>query len=393
MASLTLAAGETRPLVAHVVYRFAVGGLENGVVNLINHLPVHRWRHAVVALDSVDPVFASRIQVPGVTLHCLNKPPGHGYRMWPAWIRLLRRLKPQIVHSRNLAALEAQIPAWWVGVPGRVHSEHGRDLADVDGTNLKHLWMRRLYLPFVHQTIALGQELTEYSANRVGVPKARLRTVYNGVDTERFTPPPNGRKLSIPGCPFDHERHWLIGTVGRMQTVKAQPILVRAFTRLVSQFPALRERARLVVVGEGPLRAECELELRKAGIESLAWFAGERGDIPSVMRGLDCFVLPSLTEGISNTILEAMASGLPVIATDVGANSELVVEGVTGFLVAPGRDDELAVAISSLASDSVRSLRMGRLGLERVQSSFSLGQMVTRYEDVYQSVLDSWVPG
>ena len=101
-----------RPLICHVVYRFAVGGLENGVVNLINHLPAERWRHAVVSLTDIDPAFARRITTPGVVLHALHKPPGQGFRQWPALVRLFRQLRPAIVHTRNLAALEAQPAAW-----------------------------------------------------------------------------------------------------------------------------------------------------------------------------------------------------------------------------------------------------------------------------------------
>ena len=374
------------PLICHVVYRFAVGGLENGVVNLINHLPADRWRHAVVSLTDIDPTFAARIRTPGVALHALHKPPGQGFRQWPALARLFRQLRPAIVHTRNLAALEAQLPARWAGVPGRVHGEHGRDAEDPDGTSRKHQWMRRAYRPFVQHTIALGRELADYSLNRIGIPPGRLHTIYNGVDTERFHPAAAGRQ-PLAGSPFNDPALWLVGTVGRMQTVKAQPALARAFVLALQQQPTLRERLRLVLVGDGPLRAECESVLRQAGVAELAWFAGERGDVPDVMRGLDCFVLPSLAEGISNTILEAMASGLPVLATAVGANSELVVPGATGRLVPPGDAGALAEGLVQMAQDAAATAAHGRAGRQRVEQRFSLGSMVAAYESVYQRVL------
>lgn len=374
------------PLICHVVYRFAVGGLENGVVNLINHLPADRWRHAVVSLTDIDPTFAARIRTPGVALHALHKPPGQGFRQWPALARLFRQLRPAIVHTRNLAALEAQLPARWAGVPGRVHGEHGRDAEDPDGTSRKHQWMRRAYRPFVQHTIALGRELADYSLNRIGIPPGRLHTIYNGVDTERFHPAAAGRQ-PLAGSPFNDPALWLVGTVGRMQTVKAQPVLARAFVLALQQQPTLRERLRLVLVGDGPLRAECESVLRQAGVAELAWFAGERGDVPDVMRGLDCFVLPSLAEGISNTILEAMASGLPVLATAVGANSELVVPGATGRLVPPGDAGALAEGLVQMAQDAEATAAHGRAGRQRVEQRFSLGSMVAAYESVYQRVL------
>ncbi len=373
------------PLICHVVYRFAVGGLENGVVNLINGLPRGRWRHAVVSLTEVDPAFAARIRAPGVALHALHKPPGQGFRQWPALARLFRDMRPTIVHTRNLAALEAQLPAWWVGVPGRVHGEHGWDADDPDGRSCRHQWMRRAYKPFVHQTIALGQAIADYGRNRIGIAPERLQNIYNGVDTARFCPP-QGSRASIPGCPFHQPALWLMGTVGRMQTVKAQPVLARAFVHAVRTQPALRARLRLVLVGDGPLRAECEQVLQAAGMAELAWFAGERADVPDVMRGLDCFVLPSLAEGISNTILEAMATRLPVVATNVGANGELVVDGETGRLVVAGDPIALGDALLQLAADPQRAAAMGDAGRRRVEQRFSLGAMVAAYDNVYQLV-------
>lgn len=376
---------DARPLIVHVVYRFAVGGLENGVVNLINGLPRDRWRHAVVSLTEVDRAFAARIQTPGVALHALHKPPGQGFRQWPALARLFRELRPSIVHTRNLAALEAQLPAWWVGVPGRVHGEHGWDADDPDGRSRRHQWMRRAYKPFVQQTIALGQAIADYGRDRIGIAPERLHNIYNGVDTARFCPPQGGR-AAIPGCPFQQPGLWLVGTVGRMQTVKAQPMLARAFVHAIHAQPALRARLRLVLVGDGPLRAECEQVLQAAGMAELAWFAGERADVPDVMRGLDCFVLPSLAEGISNTILEAMATRLPVVATNVGANGELVVHGETGRLVAAGDPIALGEALLQLASDPQQAAAMGEAGRRGVEQRFSLGAMVAAYDNVYQLV-------
>ena len=137
------------PLIVHVVYRFDVGGLENGVVNLINRLPAQSWRHAVVSLTDVDPAFAARISRSNVRFIALHKAPGHAVRLYPRLVALLRELKPAIVHTRNLAALEATLPAWIAGVPARLHGEHGRDIGDLDGSNVRYQRVRRLYRPFV----------------------------------------------------------------------------------------------------------------------------------------------------------------------------------------------------------------------------------------------------
>jgi sugar transferase (PEP-CTERM/EpsH1 system associated) len=378
-------APDARPLIAHVVYRFAVGGLENGVVNLINHMPHHRWRHVVIALTEVDPGFSARISRKDVDCLSLHKPPGQGLWLYPKLWRLLRQLRPAIVHTRNLGALEFQVPAALARVPGRIHGEHGRDADDVDGTNRRHILMRRLYRHFVHQHIALGNELGGYLQHKVGVPAAMLHTIYNGVDQTRFRPAP--QRQPIEGCPFADPGLWLLGTVGRMQTVKAQPVLAQAFVLAVQAQPALRQRLRLVMVGGGALQAECQAILQAAGMSDLAWLPGERADVPDVMRGLDCFALPSLAEGISNTILEAMSTALPVLATRVGANAELVAEGTSGYLVPAGDAKALAEGVLRMASDPVAARSMGQAGRQLVEQRFSLQAMVAAYESVYRRVL------
>ncbi|MDE2146261.1 MAG: TIGR03088 family PEP-CTERM/XrtA system glycosyltransferase [Burkholderiales bacterium] len=372
--------------VLHLVYRFDTGGLENGVVNLIEQMPVQAFRHTVVALTEVAPAFARRIRRPDVEFVSLHKPPGHGARLYPRLVRLLRERRPDIVHTRNLAALECQVPAWWAGVPVRIHGEHGRDVEDLDGTSRRHQWMRRAYRPFVHRYVALSRDLAGYLEQRVGVPRRRIAQIYNGVDAQRFSPAAGGR-APIAGCPFADPALWLVGTVGRMQAVKAQTLLARAFVRALQQAPALRERLRLVMVGDGPLRAEARALLEAAGVADLAWLPGERADVPDVMRGLDAYVLPSLAEGISNTILEAMACGLPVLATEVGGNAELVQAGVTGRLVAAGDAAALARGLLDLAGDRAASAAMGRAGRQRVLRSFSLPAMVASYQGLYDELL------
>ncbi len=375
---------DVRPLVAHVIHRFDTGGLENGIVNLINHMPADAYRHAVIALTDITD-FKNRIQRPDVQFFALNKQPGHVLWIYPQLYRLFRQLKPAIVHTRNLAALEATVPAWAARVPARIHGEHGRDVGDFDGTNKKCQWIRRIYSPFVKHYIALSQDLAHYLTHSVGIGAKRVTQIYNGVDTSRFHP--SSQRQDIPGSPFNKAGLWLVGTAGRMQTVKNQTNLARAFVQAINAEPRLRERLRLVMVGDGPLRNESLAILESAGLAELAWLPGERKDIPDVMRGLDCFVLPSLGEGISNTILEAMASGLPVIATAVGGNPELVDDARTGHLVPAADPGALARAIIALALTPEKARAMGNAGRKRIEAQFSITAMIDSYQQIYDRLL------
>jgi sugar transferase (PEP-CTERM/EpsH1 system associated) len=376
---------DPRPLIAHVMFRFDTGGLENGIVNLINHMPEDRYRHAVVALTEVTE-FRQRIRRTDVQFVSLNKPPGQGLWQYPKWYRLFRHMRPDIVHTRNLAALECQLPAWAARVPVRIHGEHGRDVGDLDGSNRTNQRIRRFYKPYVHHYLALSRDLAEYLTQRIGVPADRITQVYNGVDTDVFQPFPAGPQR-IDGCPFDPAQHWIVGTVGRMQPVKDQVMLARAFVHALEQSPALRDRLRLVMIGDGPLLAQVQSVLHAAGVTDLAWLPGERSDVATIMRGLHAFALPSLAEGISNTILEAMASGLPVIATDVGGNADLVLKGKTGEIIAAADPLAMANRILQLAHEPERARDMGAVGRRRVEASFSMQAMVQNYQYVYDMQL------
>lgn len=368
----------------HVFYRFDVGGLENGVVNLINNMPANAYRHAIIALTEVTD-FRQRIQRDDVQFISLHKPPGHLFRLFPRLYRIFRELKPAIVHSRNLAALEVAVPAWLAGVQVHIHGEHGRDVGDLDGSNKTYQWVRRLYNPFVSHWIALSRDLTGYLTGRVDIPARKVTQIYNGVDAERFHPAVSPAPIS--GCPFRHPEHWLVGTVGRMQTVKDQTLLARAFIRTLELVPELESRLRLVMIGDGPLRPEAQALLDTAGVADLAWLPGERQDVADVLRGLDCFVLPSLAEGISNTILEAMASGLPVIATRVGGNPELVIEGETGVLVPASDPEVMARAIIDYVANPEQARMAGAKGRAEIEQSFSMTAMVGAYRGLYDQSL------
>lgn len=370
----------------HIVYRFDIGGLENGVVNLINHMPEGAYRHAVLALTEAPESFSRRIRRADVPVIALHKPPGHGIWLYPKLYKLFRELRPAVVHTRNLAALEAVVPAWAARVPGRVHSEHGLEGRDLAAGASPYDRVRRLYRPFVSQYIALSSDLARYLSSGVGVKGDRLAQIYNGVDSEKFTPAPEG-PAPILDCPFSPSAHWLVGTVGRMHEVKDQPTLARAFVRAIELQPGLRERLRLVMVGDGPLKASVMEILRTAGVEHLSWLPGERSDVADVMRGLHCFALPSRSEGISNVILEAMASGLPILATEVGGNPELVSAGRTAELVPPSDPEAMAQALVRLASEPARAAAMGRDARAEVESRFSMRAMVQAYQGLYDGVL------
>jgi sugar transferase (PEP-CTERM/EpsH1 system associated) len=321
-----------------------------------------------------------------VPVFALHKPAGNSpvmhFKLW----RLLRQLRPDIVHSRNLGALEATVPAMLAGVPVRIHGEHGREVDDLDGRNARQQMMRRLFKPFVSHYTAVSQDLESYLHQKIGVARSRIAQIYNGVDAERFHPAAE-RREDVPCEGFAGADKFVIGTVGRMQEVKDQLTLARAFVRLVHDVPAAKRRLRLVMIGEGPLREKVRRLLAEAGVGDLAWLPGERDDVPRMMRCFDLFVLPSLAEGISNTILEAMASGLPVLATDVGGNPELVAPGVTGSLVPRNDAASMARAMRTYVESAELCRSQGANARRTIERRFGMEAMAGAYMAVYDNML------
>jgi len=371
--------------IVHIVHRFDTGGMENGMVNLFNTLSPQRFRHTVVALTDYSD-FRQRIVAQPVGFHALHRPPGHGLGWMKRLWTLLRELKPDLVHTRNLAALEAQFVAVAAGVRATVHGEHGRDVFDLYGQNWKYNLLRRAARPCVSNYIAVSRDLATWLRLTVGVPPSKLHQIYNGVDSTAFYPRTGGRPDVLPPG-FAKPDSLVFGSVGRMVEVKDYPTLVRAFIELVRQHPDAADRVRLVIVGEGGARAPCQALLREAGLAHRAWLPGERHDIAAIMQALDVFVLPSKNEGISNTILEALASGLPVIATAVGGNVELVESGVNGLLVRSGDVADMAQALLAYWTRPAQGVEQGRQARQMAEQRYSIPAMAAAYAAVYEQTL------
>jgi sugar transferase (PEP-CTERM/EpsH1 system associated) len=367
--------------ICHLLWSFRTGGLENGVVNLINQLDADQFRHSIICLTDYDAAFFARIQCPGVKIYSLNKRPGHDISSFWRCLRLLRQLQPDICHSRNIAAMEYQLAALLARVPLRVHGEHGWDLTDLAGQNKKYVLLKRLLKPFIHRYIALSKEAGNYLQHSVGVPAAKLSLICNGVNTERFTP---GKRIdsALPSH-LTNSNNIIFGSVGRIADVKNQQLLVTAYIELCQQQPAFRDNSALVIIGDGSSREKLQQQLTAAKLAEQCWLPGDRSDIATILPGLSVFVLPSLAEGISNTILEAMACGLPVIASNVGGNPELVSVGHTGWLFSSNDKTALMQLMLQCQQAPQQLQQMGSNARAAAEQQFSLDKMVAAYQQLY----------
>ena len=368
--------------IAHVLYSFATGGLENGVVNIINRLPKGKYRHSIICVSDYDEQFYQRITVEDVAIYKLNKKPGKGAKWLLDCWHLLKALKPDVVHTRNLSAIEAQLPAFFSHARLRIHGEHGWDTNDIGGINKKYQWVRRFFKPLIHQYIGLSLEACSYLKDTIGVNSARINHICNGVDVEKFTP---GGDATVLPSQFNEADNIIFGTVGRFAEVKNQLFLVDGFIALCNKFPEEKHKFRLALVGDGSLRVALENKVAKAGLEEQVWFTGLRSDIPQLLNNFDVFVLPSLAEGISNTILESMASGVPVIATHVGGNKELLPpEMAESHLVEVNNIEQLTNAMAQYINNNEKLTHNKAIARAHCVEKFSIEHMVNQYHLVYQ---------
>lgn len=357
--------------------------MENVVVQMINQLPHDAFRHTVISLTDADPDFTKRVGNRDTTIIELHKLPGHPVKLYPVVYRLLREHRPDVIHTCNIAALEFMPIAALARVPLRIHAEHGWDVNDQGGSNAAYRLLRRLYKPFVHQYVAVSRQLYDYLHDVIGIPERRLNLIANGVDTDLFRPSRTGDALP-QGWPFRRSEHFVVGTVGRLAPVKNQTLLAEAFVAAASSDAPGADRLRLAIIGDGELAGPIRHILASAGLEDRVWMPGNRGDIPEVLRALDCFVLPSLSEATSCTLQESMATGLDIVATDVGGNPDLLEGGRLGRLVPSGDIEAMAKAIL----DSLRKGTGAARELEArdsIERRYGLSSIMDRYQKLFAS--------
>lgn len=362
--------------IVHVVENLDRGGLERTVVDLIASQRDAGHECRVICLFKLG-LLARELLASGVRVDACGKRPGLDLRALRRARALIRQSPDAVIHTHNaMAHYYAVLASLGLPVKCRINTRHGMGGRTRSG---RQEWLYRQSLRGTDYAVAVCEAARQRFAADGMRPRRALLSVPNGIRLERFRPADDVARQSLVaelGLPTGSR---IIGTVGRLQPVKDHALLLRAFAKVRVQVP----EAALVIVGDGPLRAALEAQAEQAGLSDAVRFMGDRHDVPRLLTGMEVFALTSTSEGYSVALLEACASSLPIVATDVGGNREIVRHGVNGRLVPSGDTAAIATALIALLRGGEQAAAMGRAGYAWAQAEASFRTMAERYHGLY----------
>ncbi|HEY7676706.1 MAG TPA: glycosyltransferase [Candidatus Methylomirabilis sp.] len=368
----------------YVIGSLNVGGSERHILHLVSRLERTRFAPMICCLYETGPLY-SLAQAQGVPCLCLHMR-RTGTFLVTLWcvvrgaaqlIRFMRRERVAIVDAYLFLAYVIAIPcAWLARVPVRIAQP--RNLRTVKPPLPGRRLLERVVNRLVTLVVANSQAVAEDTMDDEGLPAHRIAVIRNGVEIPEER---SGERVRPPGLPAGGR---IMVCVANLRQGKGHPDLLAAAADVLPRFPDVS----LALVGEGNLRAGIEEAVARYGLDARVRLLGRRDDVPALLAAADLFVLPSHEEGLPNALLEAMAHGVPVIATAVGGTPEAVEDGVSGLLVPPRDPGALAKAMTALLSDPPAARRLGQMGRARVARSFTLDRMVKETEDLYCALLN-----
>lgn len=357
-----------KPVIAHVVLSLKVGGLERVVVDLVKGFRDSNYSCVVCCLETRGE-FAADVEALRVPVFVLHKQDGLDLSVIFRLARFLRQQNVTIVHTHNPGPhIYGLLAAWLAGVPIRVHTKHGRNFPD----DRKRVWINRILSWGTDMIVPVSDDAGLVATDVERANPQKIHRIWNGIDVNFYMPQHDPVEGPL-----------VIGTVARLSPEKDQKTMLAAFRHVLDEIPD----AHLIVAGDGPCAAELREEAARLGLNGRVDFLGQCANIPEVLKRMSIFTLSSTTEGLSMTVLEAMAAGLPIVATDVGGNRELVQPPQCG-LVVPARDPEvLGRAYIELLRDPLRRVQMSAASRARAVQYFSVEDTLAEYKKLYDQLM------
>jgi len=376
---------DERPGLLYVVNSLAPGGTERLVVQMSRAF-LEEYAVQVLCLDDAG-AWACDLRKSGIPVYVLWRQPGLDLSMAVRIAQHCRRHRISIIHAH-------QCTAWFYAALSRVlhpktrllFEEHGRFYPEV--RNRLRVWANKILIaPLTHRSIAVSRDIRERLHRYEGLNSDRVDVIYNGV-TKPVPLDAAARSALRQGLGFGTD-HFVVGTIGRFDPIKNFPMLIRSLEQAGARAPALRG----LLVGAGPTFEEIQSMVAAGPMRGRIVLTGYRTDSRELIQCLDLFVISSLSEGTSMSLLEAVAAGVPVVVTAVGGNPEVVENGENGWVVPSNEQVEMASAISEALADSSKIDRFVRAGLRRFEERFSMERMIQNYRYQYRALEGNTAPG
>ncbi len=344
--------------------------MEKGIVTLINHA-ASNFKHTILCLRTSGE--SEKLLNRNVKIISVGKKEGNSLFFILKLTKIIHCLKPDVVHTRNWGGMDGVIAAKLAGAPNIIHGEHGWSVDDPDGLNPKRIFLRRFLDLFISEYTCVSKQMVFWLQKSIKIKK-KITQIYNGIDCRHFCLKKSNNLRGNLGL---SQETIIFGIVARLDPIKNHTTLINTFKHIQEKFSDVC----LLIIGDGPERQKLE---NTAGKNVL--FLGQRTDINELLNCMDVFILPSFNEGISNTILEAMAASVPVIASHRGGSPELIKHQENGFLFEP--DDPKAIEEFMLEYTCKPELRKrhGRKGRQDAEQHYSIEKMVRNYEKVWKEV-------
>ena len=362
--------------ISHVVENLNRGGLERVVIDLAKAQAAEGHDCQVVCLFEAGSLGHELVSAGIPVIDCAKRD-GADPRATLRMRRAFASQRTEVLHSHNgVAHYYATLAALGLGVRRTVNTRHG--MGSVNPQSRRE-WLFRQAMRLTDVAVAVSEAAGQRLIELGSAPARKLRIVPNGIHAGPFRERSDGDRARLAaslGLPPETQ---LVGFVGRLNSAKDLEGMVAAFSRV----HARRRDAALVLAGEGEERAAVEAAVARAGIGDRVFLLGDRGDVPELLPAFSIFAMSSISEGYSIALLEACAGALPIAATRVGGNAEIVADGVNGLVVPPGDPEALAGAILQLLEDPARASAMGRAGRSWLLSNATFDVMASRYRAVY----------
>lgn len=363
--------------VAHITFDMRIGGTEQVIYQLVEHTDPEKYDVSIVCLNQPIGPFGMQLQKKGYPIIAFDRQPGFDLKLVTAIRRFIIANQIDMLHCHQYSPYIYGVFASRLTHAKVIFTEHGRFYPD--RRKLKRMLINPILSQFTDSITAISTATKNALIKYENFPGKRIHVIYNGIDASKFEMLHNGDLRQSFG--FDEET-FILGTVARLDPIKNHEMMINAFKIIHERFP----NTALMIVGDGPERQYLESLISKLGLNRSIIITGFREDTPQFYNMMDLFLLTSFSEGTAMTLLEAMASAKPCIATDVGGNPEIVLDYQTGFIIPSNDEHALAQKIIQLLEDKSLRTKMGIAGRKRFEQMFTAAKMASEYQKLYDEL-------